>query len=219
MKGAPQEERRLQIPRAFLERTIHDLNDYLQGCISELVFNLNEIGISDWEDRKTKKVLAAAAMFGQTMHHGLSRIVKHISMIACVSVAGKSRLPYMVTSENSSTVQEHFRKQGVRLGRDFILKFNQKPYINAGIFLDYIGTIFSPSIDVLRGLAVFSQEVAVLLIDNCWAHVSDDVIRLMTFAPHTTQVFQIFASPSLVFPSGVRGMNCPSITIMRRSNS
>jgi hypothetical protein len=97
------------------------------------------------------------------------------------------------------TVQEHLKKQRVRFGRDMILKCNQKPYINAGIFIDYIRTVFLPNIDALRRLAVFLQEVAVVLMDNCPAHVSDDVIRIpiearewgITFTPHTAQVFQI----------------------------
>jgi hypothetical protein len=47
-----------------------------------------------------------------------------------------------------------------------------------------------------RGLAVFAEEPAVLLMDmdNCSTHVRDDVIRILTearvrvitFAPHTT---------------------------------
>jgi hypothetical protein len=41
---------------------------------------------------------------------------------------GKSLLPYIVTSQNSSTVQEHLKKQGVRFARHFTLKFNQKLY-------------------------------------------------------------------------------------------
>jgi hypothetical protein len=57
----------------FLERIIQDLHEYVQGCVVELVFNLDEIGISDWEDRKKKKVLGLAAAFGQTIHHGVSR--------------------------------------------------------------------------------------------------------------------------------------------------
>jgi hypothetical protein len=80
-----------------------------------------------------------------------------------------------------------------------ILKFNQKAYINAGIFLDYVGTIFLPYIDMPHGLAVFAQEPAVLLMDHCSAYVRDDLIRILTeasvrvitFAPDTTQIFRV----------------------------
>jgi hypothetical protein len=79
------------------------------------------------------------------------------------------------------------------------LKFNQKPYVNASIFLGYIRIVFLPYIATLHELAVFAQEVAVFLMDNGSAHVTDDVIqvltearvRVITFAPDTTQVFQV----------------------------
>jgi hypothetical protein len=104
-----------------------------------------------------------------------------------------------VTSQNSPTVQEHPKKQGVRFARFFALKFNQNPYFNAGIFLAYIRTILLPYIDTFHGLAAIAQKIAVLLMNNCSADVTDDVIRILTgarvrvitFAPHTTQVFQV----------------------------
>jgi hypothetical protein len=56
-KSAPHEEQRVQVPSAFLKRTVQGLNDNGQGCVAELVFNLDEVGISDWEDRETEKVI------------------------------------------------------------------------------------------------------------------------------------------------------------------
>jgi glutamine cyclotransferase len=58
-KSSPPEEQRLQVPRVFLQRTVQNLNEYeyIQGCTAELVFNLDEIGISDWENRKARKVV------------------------------------------------------------------------------------------------------------------------------------------------------------------
>jgi hypothetical protein len=99
-----------------------------------------------------------------------------------------------VTSQNSPTVQEHFKRHAVRSGRDFASKFNQKPYLNASMFLDSIRTICLPYIDGFRSLAVFAQEIVVLLMDNCLAQVSHDAICslteakvcIITFAPHTT---------------------------------
>jgi hypothetical protein len=48
-------------------------------------------------------------------------------------------------------------------------------------------------------LAVLAQEIAFLLMDDCSAHVSGDAISVLTeasvrvifFAPHTTEVFQL----------------------------
>jgi hypothetical protein len=199
-KECPARRAALASTEKVLERITEDMHDYLQGCLAELVFNLDEVGILDWEHRKRTKVIIPAAMPDQTMPHRVSRNVKHISVIACLSAAGESLLRYRVTSQNSPTVQEHPKKQGVRFGRDFALKFNRKPYFKANIFLTYIRTILLPYAAASHGLAVFTQEIAVLLMDDNSAPVSDDMIRILTearvrvitFAPRTTQVFQVF---------------------------
>jgi hypothetical protein len=121
-------------------------------------------------------------MLDQTIHHAVSRNVKHISVIACISAAGESLLPYIVTSQNSTAVQEHLKKQEVCFRGDMIFKSNQKPYITANIFIDSIRTVFLPYIDTLRGLAVLAQEISFLLMDQCSGHVSGDVIRFLTEA-------------------------------------
>jgi hypothetical protein len=59
--------------------------------------------------------------------------------------------------------------------------------------------VFLPCLVRLRDLERFAEEVLVLLMDNWLSHVTDDVVRLlteagvrvMTFASHTTQVFQV----------------------------
>jgi hypothetical protein len=71
--------------------------------------------------------------------------------------------------------------------------------VNVGILLDDIMTVFLSYLVSLGDLAAFSEEIAVLLMANCSAYATDDVIslrsdarvRVITFAPHTTQVFQV----------------------------
>jgi hypothetical protein len=118
-----------------------------------------------------------------------------------VSAAGESLMPYIITSQNSPAVQEQLRQHGVRFGRVLILKSNHWPYVNAEIFLEYIRTVFLPYLVCVRGLRAFAAEEAVLLMDmdNCLVNARDDVIRLLTearvrvitFAPHMTHIFQV----------------------------
>jgi hypothetical protein len=198
-KSVPQEQQRWQVFRVFLERTVQNLNKHVQGCLAELVFTLDKVGISDWEDRKLKRVLIPATILDQTIHHGISRTVKHIPVIACVFAVWKSLTPYMITSQDSASVREQLKKQGVQFGADFVSKSNRKPCVNAGIFLDFIRTVFVPHIAELRTLDAFSEEVGVLLMRDCPSHIIDDLIHLLTeapvgaitFAPHTTQIFQV----------------------------
>jgi hypothetical protein len=197
--SVPEKQQRLQIPRMFPERTVHDLKEHIQGCVVEPVFNLDEVGISDWQDRETRKVLAPATMRRQTIYHRISRTVKHISVIACVSVAVASLTPYMITSQDSALVREQLKKQGVRFGPNFVLKSKSEPDINAEIVLDYIRTVLLSNPAELRTLDEWAEDIGVLFMANFPSHVFDDVIYLLTkhrarvkaFATHTTQISQV----------------------------
>jgi hypothetical protein len=171
MKSVPQETPRLEVPRCFLDETIHCITQFVQGRPLELVFNLDEIGISEWEDRKPKKVIVPLSARGQTIHHKTNRALKHVSLIACVSAAGESLTPYILTSQDSPKVRERLKKHGVRFGTDFLLKHRAKPYVNAEIFAEYIRMVFIPNLNELRNLAQFADEDAVLLTDDCPSHV------------------------------------------------
>jgi hypothetical protein len=54
MKSSPQETERLEVPRCFLGQMLLRISEFVQGRPAELVFKLDEVGISEWEDRKTK---------------------------------------------------------------------------------------------------------------------------------------------------------------------
>jgi hypothetical protein len=124
--------------------------------------------------------------------------VKHISAIACIFAAGESLIPYIITFQAPTSVQERLKKEGVRFGTDFVLRSNPSPYINVEIFLDDIRTVFLPNLAEFRTLDAFTEETGVLLMDNCRSHVNDNIIavltearvRAITFASDTTQIFQ-----------------------------
>jgi hypothetical protein len=87
-KSSPQEETRLRVSRVFLEETMRTLHKTIQGHPYELVFNLDEVGISDWEDRKLKKVVVPITARAHNIHHRISRNVKHILIVTCIFASG-----------------------------------------------------------------------------------------------------------------------------------
>jgi hypothetical protein len=137
-------------------------------------------------------------MSEQTIHHKINRNVKHVSAIACVSSAGESLIPYIVTSQDSSCVREQLRTPSGRFGTDLIVKQRAKTYVNGEIFLEYIRMVFLPNLNELRSSEEFADEDAVLLIYNYSSHVGEEVLILLrdarvpviTWAPHTTHIFQ-----------------------------
>jgi hypothetical protein len=88
-------------------------------------------------------------------------------------------MPYLVTSQDSSPIQEQLKKRGVRFGIGFILKTRAKPDINAEISTEYIRTMFLPNLDELHSLGEFTDKDIVLLMDNCLSHVIKEVLGLL----------------------------------------
>jgi hypothetical protein len=54
MKSPPQRKQRLDVPRAFFEAGTEDIKTDIQNACAALPFNLDEIGISEWENRIKK---------------------------------------------------------------------------------------------------------------------------------------------------------------------
>jgi hypothetical protein len=64
MKSIPQETPRLEVPRCFLDKTIRCITQFVQGCPIELFVNLDEAGISEWEDWRPKNVIVPLSARG-----------------------------------------------------------------------------------------------------------------------------------------------------------
>jgi hypothetical protein len=85
-------------------------------------FNLDEVGILEWEDRQDKKVIVPKMIAGQTIYHHASRNVKHISIITYITLAGESLMPYIMTSQDSESLHSRLMSRDVRLGAGFVLR-------------------------------------------------------------------------------------------------
>jgi hypothetical protein len=88
---------------------------------------------------------------------------------ACLQL--ESLTPYIVTSQDSRTVRERLKKHCVRFGINFVFKYCTKPYVNAEILAEDIRMVFTPNLNERRNLEQFTDEDAVLLMDNCPSHV------------------------------------------------
>jgi hypothetical protein len=70
---------------------------------------------------------------------------------------------------------------------------------NADFFENYIRTVFLPHLAITRIMQSIPEETAVRLMDNCSLHLTPVVIdllstarvRIVPFAPHTTQIVQV----------------------------
>jgi hypothetical protein len=84
-------------------------------------------------------------------------------------------------------------------GKHLILKHRPKPYLNADLFENSIRTVFLPHVAITRIMQNIPAEDAVLLMDNCLPPLilvvidllSNARVRIVPFAPHTPQIFQV----------------------------
>jgi hypothetical protein len=161
------------------------------------VFNLDEIGISEWENYCTRRVIVPSAMKGQTIFHVPSSLETHI----CCRVDFSCRRTHdtvFVSPQVNPTVETRLKSEGLRRGVDLILKRRSKPYMGSQLFTEYISTVLLPYVDELRSNEKFANKEAVLLRDNCSVYVQGDTlqmladhrVKVLTFRPHTTHIFQ-----------------------------
>jgi hypothetical protein len=88
----------------------------------------------------------------------------------------------------------------MQIGKHLILKHRVKPCVNPDHFENYIRTVFLPHLAITRLMHNIREEHAARLMDNCSHHATPVVIdllstapmRIVTFGPDTTQIFQAF---------------------------
>jgi hypothetical protein len=120
--------------------------------------------------RPLRKVIVPVSMTDQTIHHGLHRNLKHMSVICCVSAAGESLTSFVVSSQVNDKVTETLIIEGFRMGVDMILEHRQKAYATATFFQQYLTSLLIPVIERLRTNPKFTGKSAILLMDNCSIH-------------------------------------------------
>jgi hypothetical protein len=196
-KGSPQESQRLEIPRCFLEETLACIGQFVQGRPTELVFNLDEVGISEWEVGNRRKL---SSRFQWESKPCITKSIGILSMSQLLHAFQQRERVWCHTLLPLKThymCEKNYRKRVSGSGQTWFWKRVIKPYINAECFLDYIRKVFLPNLNELRTLEEFAEEDTVLLMDNCQSHVGEEILRLLrdakvriiTWAPNTTHIF------------------------------
>lgn len=194
-RSLPQEDSRLLVPRAYLEQHIDNMKMIVQGKFSELVFNLDEVGSSDWEDQKPKKVIVPYSVKDEDVYHSVTRRYKHLTLLACVSAAGDALTPMVITS---NAIKNSIWSKGLRPDHDVFLRRREPPYINEELFYEYITQVLLPFVSYKRRNTHYDHQKAVLMMDSCSSHISERILKIMgenniivlTFPSHTTNLFQ-----------------------------
>jgi hypothetical protein len=85
------------ISRAFLEIHLINMKNHVEGRLAELVFNIDEVGSSDWDDRTPNRVLVFSDMTEETVIHAIPKRFRYVTSVSCISVTGDALCPIVIT--------------------------------------------------------------------------------------------------------------------------
>jgi hypothetical protein len=189
----PQEQLRLRIPRESLNDYISLTKEYVSLIPAELIFDLDETGLSDWEERKTKPVIIPSLAFSSTHHYPIDRAIRHRTLLCCVSASGDTYSPlFIVPHPKAPRIFDRSIKENI----DLKLEIRQVPEVDAKLFNQYIKEIFIPTVAANRELLGCANKPAILFCDNCASHCSEEILRELTrngklalvYPPHTSHL-------------------------------
>jgi hypothetical protein len=86
----PQKKVRLEVPRCYLEEYLTLIKKIVPIVSTELLFNLDETGLSEWEKRRSKPVIVPTQEQESTLHYPVDRSVRHHTFLCCVTASEDS---------------------------------------------------------------------------------------------------------------------------------
>jgi hypothetical protein len=137
----------LQAARLYLEQDIVWIKTWAPLVPAEPIFNLDETGLSDGEERKPKRVLILATTEDSRLHDPVDRGIRHQTLLCCISASGDACCPLLVCSTPAAW---NIFERGVRQGIDLRMQIQPSPSVTKDVFLDHIQTVFLPAVENAR---------------------------------------------------------------------
>jgi hypothetical protein len=141
---APQEKVRLEVPRWYLEEYLTLIKKIIPIVPTELLFNLDETGLSEWENRRSKPVLVPTQKQESPLHYPVDRSVKRHTLLCCVTASRDSYCPMLIAPTASA---RKLFDTGVRDHIDLIIEVRQLAYATAELFHRHITEVFFPALE------------------------------------------------------------------------
>jgi hypothetical protein len=109
-----QENVRVDVLHEHVDQNIRPIKELVPLVPTELLFNIDESGLSDWEERKLKCVLIPTEARETTLHYPASRKIRHQTLVCCVTAAVDAYCPLLVSSDPArQAVFEHQIRDGI----------------------------------------------------------------------------------------------------------
>jgi hypothetical protein len=141
---APQEKVRLEIPRCYLEECLTLIKKIVPIVPTELLFNLDETGLSEWENRRSEPFFVPTQEQESTLHYPVDRSVRHHTLFCYVTGSGNSYCPMLIPPTASG---RKLFDTGVSDHIDLIIKVRQPVSVTVELFHRYITEVFFPTLE------------------------------------------------------------------------
>jgi hypothetical protein len=168
--------------------------------LTELIYNFDETGLSDWEDSKPKPGIVPMTLGGAMIHYPVNRQVRHQILLRCIAASEDAYCPLLVSAKQS--VLRLF-EIGVRNGIGLRVKIAESPYVTKELILQCLRDVMIPSIESTRELPGCQGKPVIIFCDHHSCHCFDDILQelvnhrivLITYPPHALHFFQVLDVP------------------------
>lgn len=192
----PIDDSRLKVPRKFLQDFLDLIENIISITPAELIYNIDETGLSDWEERKSKTVVVPTELAKNKLNYPIDRRNKHVTLVVTISAGGDAYFPMAITSD--PTLDQIF-DLGIRRDTDLILQVSNSSYVNKQIFNNHIINNFIPQVEIDRKFVNLMDNPAILFFDNCSSHLDEELLQtlaqhmiiVIAYPSHTSHVFQV----------------------------
>ena len=191
----PDNKNRLKLDDADVQEHLMGMEATLANVPAAFVFNMDESGVNEFADAKNKKVLVPITCPKTKTKYAVARDTRHVTLVACIGANGTSLMPLVVVTHKTireRLILECWDEEKV------LFAHSESGYINQDIFMLWLMVVFVAEVEERRRRLGMPRQRAYLVMDNCSAHKSDDVVALLRrrnieavfIPPNSSHLFQ-----------------------------
>ena len=169
----PRDATRERIKRADVEAYYNDIATQLNSVHPGLIFNMDEMGVEMFADRKEIKVFVPpeAVPAQGPVHVGVPRTRRRCTLVACISPDGTTMTPTIIVK--TKTVSSCIYDRGFS-NKNLRIFTTETSFITADIFSRWVYEVFLPSVEEKRAF-----------LQSALRSYNDKAVLIMEAAHHT----------------------------------
>lgn len=144
--GVPLEDKRFESSITDIENNLNLLSRSINGIPIEFIFNLDEMGVSEFEDGREKVVIVPIDYRFTTAPYPVCRVEKHSTCLACINYNGLFCPPQYILQRSTidSEIYQYLDPNSIQCVH------TETGYINSKSFIHWIYSQFLPALNNLR---------------------------------------------------------------------